>query len=162
MKKIFLLSVIIYGLLSCKKNMENQDIEFINDDFKVILDSFLLDTKTYSAQEYNDILISLIEKNNDTILKFENVNPFEFENLKSVLKYNDFILYFYASDSLNHKLKTFIKINNYLDISDFKMNEMEEMSEMETPPIYSHSYLINENKIKFIRVPLVWSTDSIR
>lgn len=89
--------------------MGNQEIEFINNDFKVVLDSFILDAKIYSAQQYNDILISLNEENNDTILSFENANPFELENLKSVFRYKDFTLYFYASDSLNHKLKTFIK-----------------------------------------------------
>ncbi len=163
MKKFFLLSVILYAFLSCKKGEGNQEVEFINNDFKVVLDSFILDAKIYSIQQYNDILISLDEENNDTILSFENANPFELENLKGVFTYNDFTLYFYTSDSLNHKLKTFIKTNNdYLDISGFRTNEMEKINIMETPPIYSHSYLINENKIKFIKLPLVWSTDSIR
>lgn len=150
-------------LSSCKKDVGNQEVEFINNDFKVVLDSFILDAKIYSAQQYNDILISLNEENNDTILSFENANPFELENLKSVFRYNDFTLYFYASDSLNHKLKTFIKTNNnYLNNSGLITNEIKKINIMETPPIYSHSYLINENKIKFIKVPLEWSTDSIR
>lgn len=164
MKKIFLLSMFCASVLSsCKKDVGNQEVEFINNDFKVVLDSFILDAKIYSAQQYNDILISLNEENNDTILSFENANPFELENLKSVFRYNDFTLYFYASDSLNHKLKTFIKTNNnYLNNSGLITNEIKKINIMETPPIYSHSYLINENKIKFIKVPLEWSTDSIR
>ncbi len=85
MKKFFLLSVILYAFLSCKKGEGNQEVEFINNDFKVVLDSFILDAKIYSIQQYNDILISLDEENNDTILSFENANPFELENLKKLI-----------------------------------------------------------------------------
>lgn len=163
MEKKLVLKIILFCILltSCskrgEKNRDYSNVTFESNYFKVVLDSFILNTKNYSIQEYDDILISLYTENNDTILAFENAPPFELKNFKSVFKYDNFKFYCYVPNSLDKKLNTLIKIesNKPLDKNDIILDTTE------IDIIYRTSYIINGNKIKLRKVPLEWSTDSI-
>src|SRR5690554_860810 len=137
MEKRFILKIILFLVFftSCNKQGKTapnyNTAIFENKDFKVVLDSFILNTKIYSAQEYEEILISLYRRNKDTILAFENAPPFELKNLKSVFKYNNFKFYCYVPDSLDKKLNTLIRIENNkpLDKNDIMLDTTERSEE---------------------------------
>ena len=166
-KRSLFFAILLIMYYSCKKesNENNQsdkilcnnkkEINFLNEDFKIVLDSFIVNISKYPVHKYETILISLYKDANDTILRLENSPPFEKENLKIVLKYNNFDLLFFAPDYLNDKLSSFVKIENMENIEKVEIDTLNEID-----MIYSSSYIINCGKIKFSKTPLEWSTDS--
>src|SRR5690554_7537691 len=80
MEKRFILKIILFLVFftSCNKQGKTapnyNTAIFENKDFKVVLDSFILNTKIYSAQEYEEILISLYRRNKDTDRKSTRLN----------------------------------------------------------------------------------------
>lgn len=161
MKTRFILKIVLFSIFLTNCNKQSNTVPnystalFDNKDFKVVLDSFILNTKIYSVQEYEEILISLYRRNNDTILAFENAPPYELKNLKSVFKYDNFKFYCYVPDSLDKKMNTLIKIEGSKPLD--KNEIMLDTTEIDI--IYRTSYIINGNKIKLRKVPLEWSTD---
>jgi len=164
MKKRVLLKIILFSsLLVCCKRIENKQnlnekIHFNNHRFKTVLDSFIMNTGIYPVQKYEDILISIYKENKDTILSFENAPPFELKNLKLISNYKDFNIYIYAPSFLHKKMNTLISLDYEKDSNINKVK----IDSMDIDMIYRTSYIINGDEIKLRKVPLVWSTDSLK
>ncbi len=162
MNRLFFFSILIFCLIGCKKNnnrdiqiKENshyKEIDFLNNDFKIVIDSFIRDIHIYPVHQYEDILVYFSLSKSDTVLSLMNCPPYEEDNLKTVNQYKGYNLYFYSPQILDDKMK---KLIGNIDKKPIKIDTSYISS------IYQTSYFVNGKKIEFIEVPLEWSTDSI-
>ena len=151
-----LLIIIIVLQVSCNFEKKHEELEFVNNDFKYVIDNFITNSKKKSRIEIKEILIQLETFNNDTLLNIENIYPYELDNLKLKKNYNGYVFYFYVPNHLNEKLHDLIKFDDSVN-ANFK-NYTFNKSDIDV--FYCNSYLFKNKKIYEIELPLIWSTDS--
>lgn len=133
------------------------DIKFNSDNLKTVIDSFIIDTNIYPINGYNSILGYLSLSGSDTILILRNTPPYEKEDLVFRGKYKNYDLYFYSPLQLERKLENLIVYDKTI-----LNNKILELQSNEIDMVYEASYIINGDDIRKEKIPLEWSTDSIK
>lgn len=148
--------MILPFFISCNLKKSNDELEFVNKDFKSLIDNAINKINKNESVEFKDLVIRLKIFKSDTLLFIDNTPPYELDNLKILKDYRGYKVYIYADNILDDKLNELIKLNE----KEILFADKSILIDYETYSYYSNFYLFKNKKIYEIELPKVWSTDS--